>query len=100
MRNYEDEEHINIGTGEDLAIRELAETIREVIYPEAELVFNTDKPDGAPRKLMNVDRLHNLGWRHSRSLSEGIRSTYEWYVEAAANREGAEPAPAPVEAAG
>jgi len=100
MDNYEDEEHINIGTGEDLAIRELAEAIREVVYPEAELVFDASKPDGAPRKLMNVSRLHDLGWRHSRTLIDGIRATYEWYLAEEASGQGVAPATETVEAAG
>src|SRR5215471_12242575 len=68
---------INIGTGEDVTIRELAETIARVVGFKGELTFDATKPDGTPRKLMNVDRLHSLGWRHTTSLEDGIRRTWE-----------------------
>ena len=80
MRHYDAAEHINVGVGADLSIRELAETVRTIVYPEAELVFDPGKPDGTPRKLLNVDKLHNLGWRHRIELRDGIASTYEWFV--------------------
>ena len=79
MDRYSDEDHINVGTGIDVSIRTLAEMVREVVHPEAELVFDVSKPDGTPRKLLNVDRLESLGWRASISLHDGIRSTYRWY---------------------
>lgn len=81
MEHYVGEQHINVGTGEDLTIRELAETLRAVIAPEVELVFDATKPDGAPRKLLDVAKLHRLGWRHRTGLRAGIESTYEWYRE-------------------
>jgi GDP-L-fucose synthase len=81
MRRYEAAEHINVGTGEDVSIRELAETLRELIYPEAELVFDATKPDGMPRKLLDVSRLHGLGWRHRIPLRDGIAETYRWFLE-------------------
>ena len=81
MRDYEDEEHVNIGTGEDIAIRELAEMLRDTVHPDAELVFDSDKPDGMPRKRLDVGKLHRLGWRHRISLDEGIRTTYAWLLE-------------------
>jgi GDP-L-fucose synthase len=81
MRGYKGAEHINIGTGQDLTIRELAERVREVVYPAARLVFDASKPDGAPRKLLDVSRLHQLGWRHRIELKEGIQSTYRWFLE-------------------
>jgi len=80
MRNYDDAEQINVGTGEDLSIRELAELIREVVYPEARITFDTSRPDGTPRKLLDVSRLHRLGWRHRVGLRDGIRATYRWYL--------------------
>lgn len=80
MEHYEDASHINVGTGEDLSIRELAELVRDVVHPDAELVFDTSKPDGSPRKLLDVSRLHALGWRHRIGLAEGVRSTYEWFL--------------------
>ena len=67
---------INIGTGEDVTIRELAETVAHVLGFHGQLVFDTTKPDGTPRKLMDVTRLHNLGWRHTTSLEQGIRLTW------------------------
>lgn len=81
MHHWNEEIHINLGTGEDLTIRELAETIRRVVHPDAQLVFDPSKPDGAPRKLLDVSRLHRLGWRHRMSLEEGIKSTYDWFLE-------------------
>jgi GDP-L-fucose synthase len=81
MERYSGEDHVNVGTGLDVSIRTLAEMLREVIYPEAELVFDTSKPDGTPRKLLNVDRLEALGWQATIPLREGIRSTYAWYLE-------------------
>lgn len=80
MDRYDEAEHINVGTGEDLSIQELAEAVRDIVYPQAQLVFDTSKPDGTPRKLLDVSRLHALGWRHRMSLREGIRSTYDWFL--------------------
>jgi GDP-L-fucose synthase len=81
MENYSQQGHINVGTGIDLTIRELAETIRDIVYPEAELTFDTSKPDGMPRKVLDVSRLTELGWTASIVLDEGIHSTYNWYRE-------------------
>ncbi|MCA9164854.1 MAG: GDP-L-fucose synthase [Pirellulaceae bacterium] len=81
MNHYQDEQHINVGTGVDLSIRELAETVRDFVHPAAELVFDSTKPDGTPRKLMDVSRLHSLGWRHRIELREGIQRTYAWFLE-------------------
>ena len=81
MRRYDGDEHINVGTGEDLSIRELAETIRDVVAPGMRLAFDPGKPDGSPRKLLDVSRLHALGWRHRIELGEGIRRTYRWFLE-------------------
>jgi GDP-L-fucose synthase len=80
MEHYSDDSHINVGTGMDLSIRELAEKIRDVVYPEAELTFDTSKPDGTPRKVLDVSRLNALGWSPSIDLDAGIRSTYQWFV--------------------
>lgn len=77
MQNYDGKDFVNIGTGEDLTIKSLAETIKEIVGFHGELVWNSEKPDGTPRKLMNVDRIHNLGWKHKIGLIEGIKSTYE-----------------------
>jgi GDP-L-fucose synthase len=80
MDHYSEPTTMNVGTGEDLSIRELAECIRQVVYPEAKLVFDTEKPDGTPRKLLDVRRLHELGWRHQIALPHGIESTYAWFL--------------------
>jgi GDP-L-fucose synthase len=80
MENYSALDHVNIGTGEDLSIRELAETVRDIVYPASRLVFDTSKPDGTPRKLLDVSRLHNLGWKHRIPLRDGIGSTYAWFL--------------------
>lgn len=81
MENYDGEQHVNIGTGEEVSIRELAETVKEVVGFDGELVFNTDMPDGTPRKLTTVDKLHGLGWKHKVSLDKGIRLAYNWFLE-------------------
>ena len=81
MDRYDEAGHINVGTGEDLSIRELAETVRDIVHPSAQLVFDTSKPDGSPRKLLDVTKLHDLGWRHRISLREGITSTYQWFLD-------------------
>jgi GDP-L-fucose synthase len=81
MNRYSDAGHINVGTGEDLTIRELARMVRDVVHPDARLVFDTSKPDGAPRKLLNVARLHALGWRHRIALRDGMAATYAWFLE-------------------
>ncbi len=81
MREYDDELHINVGTGEDLTIRELAELVGEIVAPGVKLDFDTSKPDGTPRKLLDVSRLRSLGWRHRIDLRQGIEQTYRWYVE-------------------
>ncbi len=81
MENYDGEEHVNIGTGEEVSIRELAETIKEVVGFNGELVFNTSMPDGTPRKLTTVEKLHGLGWRHKVSLNQGVKMAYGWFVE-------------------
>jgi len=81
MDTYDDARHLNVGTGEDLSIRELAEAVRDIVHPSATVVFDTSKPDGMPRKLLDVSRLHALGWRHRINLREGIASTYAWFVE-------------------
>ncbi|WP_418510444.1 GDP-L-fucose synthase family protein [Corallibacter sp.] len=72
--------HINIGTGKEVSIKELAETIKNTIGFKGDLVFNTDKPDGTMRKLTDVSKLNNLGWKHSVELEDGIKKVYNWYV--------------------
>ena len=73
--------HINVGTGIDCTIRELAETIAKVVNFEGKLVFDSSKPDGSPRKLMDVSRLKLLGWEASIKLQEGLKTAYQWYVD-------------------
>lgn len=82
MENYNEKQFLNVGTGKDIAIADLAKTIKKVVGYEGELVFNTDKPDGTPRKLMDVTRLHDLGWKHKIELEDGIKSVYEEVVDA------------------
>jgi GDP-L-fucose synthase len=79
MNGYEDLSLINIGCGEDLEIRELAEMVKEIVGFAGELKWDTTKPDGTPRKLLDVSRLNDLGWKQRIGLREGIRKTYEWY---------------------
>ncbi len=86
MQNYTGDQHINVGTGEDLTIARLAETVRDIVYPEATIVYDASKPDGTPRKLLDVSKLHALGWKHRIDVEEGIRSTYEWFQSHPARR--------------
>ena len=79
MEKYDDEEIINIGTGEDVTIKELAETIIDVTGYENDYEWDTSIPNGTPRKVLNVDKMKALGWEPKISLREGIESTYEWY---------------------
>ena len=80
LKNYSEYEHINVGSSSEVTIKGLAETIAEVVGYKAELVFDSSKPDGTPRKLMDSSRLHELGWDNVRSLEEGIASTYEHWL--------------------
>ena len=84
MEHYDGDAHINVGTGKDLSIRELAVQIRDIIAPGVEITFDSSKPDGTPRKLLDVTRLHDLGWRHRIPLNEGLASTYDWFCAHAA----------------
>lgn len=80
MQRYDAAEHVNVGTGEDLSIAELADLVRAIVYPAATVVFDPSKPDGMPRKRLDVSRLHALGWRHTIALPDGIRAAYEWFL--------------------
>ena len=80
MQNYDGEQFINIGVGEDVSIKQLAGLIRQIVGYEGELHWNTDKPDGTPRKLMDVSRIHAMGWKHRYSLEEGIKLTYQDFL--------------------
>jgi GDP-L-fucose synthase len=81
MQHYDEETHINVGTGEDLTIADLAHLVRDIVHPAATMTFDTSKPDGAPRKLLDVSRLHRLGWRHQFDLRAGVEQTYRWFLE-------------------
>lgn len=80
MQNYNSSEIVNVGTGKDISIRELAEMVRDVIGFAGNIEWDASKPDGTPRKLLDVSRLHALGWRAERPLRQGIAETYEWYL--------------------
>jgi GDP-L-fucose synthase len=81
LEHYDEPEPINVGTGEDLSIRELAELVKEVVGFEGDLVWDTSKPDGTPRKLLDTRRINALGWSPSVGLEDGIRRTYEWFLD-------------------
>jgi len=82
MDNYSESEHINVGTGKDSSIADLAERIRDLVHPEATISFDASKPDGMPRKVLDVSKLKNLGWESKIPLNEGLASTYDWYLSA------------------
>jgi GDP-L-fucose synthase len=81
MQNYNESEQINVGTGEDVTIKELAETISDIVGFMGDVEWDTSKPNGTPRKVLNVDRIKALGWEPRISLRDGIKKTYEWYKE-------------------
>ncbi|GHV65943.1 GDP-L-fucose synthase [Bacteroidia bacterium] len=81
MQNYNDELHVNVGTGEDIEIGELAKLIKKAVGYDGSIEHDTTKPDGTPRKLLDVSLLHSLGWKHRTELEEGIRTVYEWYLQ-------------------
>ena len=81
LEHYDGDSHINVGTGVDLSIRELAETIRDLVNPDATIVWDASKPDGTPRKLLDVSRLRELGWEPTIDLATGLESTYRWYLD-------------------
>jgi GDP-L-fucose synthase len=81
MEHYSDELHVNVGTGEDIEIKELTYLIKDIIGFEGEIVSDLSKPDGTPKKLLDVFKLNNLGWKHKVSLKEGIKVVFEWYLK-------------------
>ena len=81
LENYSGLEHVNIGTGKELTIRELAQKVKDVVGYEGEIVWNSAMPDGTPRKLADVSKLHSLGWHHKVELDEGIKLAYDWFQE-------------------
>jgi GDP-L-fucose synthase len=84
LEHYDDPEPVNVGVGEDLPIRELAEVVADVVGYTGALEFDTSKPDGTPRKLLDVSKIHDLGWRAEIGLREGLEQTYDWYQQKAA----------------
>ena len=81
LENYEGEQHVNIGTGKEVTIKQLAETVKRVVGYEGEIVWNKDMPDGTPRKLTDVTKLHSLGWNHKVELEEGVKLAYDGFKE-------------------
>ena len=81
LEKYDNPEIVNVGCGEDISIRELAELICEIVGFEGKLAWDTTKPDGTPRKLLDVSKIHSLGWRHRIGFREGIARTYKWFLE-------------------
>jgi len=81
MNNYDDKEIINVGTGKDVTIKQLAETIKKIVGFKGEIIWNGSKPDGTPRKLLDVSKLTNLGWTATTSLEDGIKKTYDWFKD-------------------
>jgi len=81
MQTYDGLQHVNIGTGKDLSMREVIEMIAKVVGYEGEIVFDGSVPDGTPRKVLDVSRIHDTGWKHSVSLTDGLQDTYRWFLE-------------------
>ena len=81
LENYEGESHVNIGTGKEVTIKQLAETVQRVVGFKGDIIWNKEMPDGTPRKLTNVEKLHTLGWKHKVDLDEGIELAYQWFCE-------------------
>lgn len=81
LEEYDGEQHVNIGTGVEISIKELAESVKAAVGYEGDIVWNTDMPDGTPRKLTNVEKLHKLGFKHKVELKEGIELSYKWFCE-------------------
>ncbi|MCA9080389.1 MAG: GDP-L-fucose synthase [Planctomycetaceae bacterium] len=81
MDHYDDEQTINVGTGEDVSIAELADLVRQTVAPGVNLEYDRTKPDGTPRKLLDVSRIHALGWRHEITLPQGVQETYQWFLD-------------------
>ena len=81
LENYQEKQFLNIGTGEDISIKELAKQIKELAGYSGKLVFDSTKPDGMPKKLLDVSKLHTAGWHHSIGFDTGLKRTYEWYLK-------------------
>ncbi len=81
LEHYDGEQHVNIGTGKEVTIKELAKIVKRTVGYQGEIIWNQDMPDGTPRKLTNVDKLHGLGWTHRVELEEGVGLAYRWFKE-------------------
>lgn len=81
LENYSGLQHVNIGTGKEVTIKELAETVQATVGYEGKIIWNSDMPDGTPRKLTNVDKLHSIGWTHKVELAEGVKLAYDWFKD-------------------
>ena len=88
MNNYSDLGHVNMGSGKEVTIKELAELVKEIVGFEGELKWDSTKPDGTPRKLMDNSKLAGLGWTPKIDLKEGLKGTYQWYIENYVNATG------------
>jgi GDP-L-fucose synthase len=86
LDSYDRKQFLNVGTGEDVSIKELAETIKKLVGYDGELVFDATKPDGMPKKLLDVTRLHDAGWHHKIDFPTGLKKTYSWYLENVAQK--------------
>jgi GDP-L-fucose synthase len=81
LESYDDEIAINVGSGEDIAITQLASLVSEAVGYQGKILWDQSKPDGTPRKLLDVTRVHDLGWKHSIELPQGIKDLYAWYLK-------------------
>ncbi len=81
LENYSGEQHVNIGTGREVTIKELAETVKKTVGYTGQIVWDQTMPDGTPRKLTDVTKLHELGWTHKVELAEGVQLAYDWFKE-------------------
>ena len=79
MKNYNHSEIINVGTGEDISIKDLAEMIKKVVGYNGKIIWDISKPDGTPRKLLDVSKIKTLGWKYQIKLENGIKITYDWF---------------------
>lgn len=86
MNTYDDSDIVNIGTGEDIAIKDLALLIKDIVGFKGKIINDTSKPDGTPKKLLDVSKLHSLGWKHTTTLQKGIDMTYEWFLKNQKNK--------------
>jgi GDP-L-fucose synthase len=80
LERYDQPDHVNVGVGDDISIKDLATLVAQIVGYDGEIAWDHSKPDGTPRKLLDVSRLSELGWKAEIELADGIRSTYEWYL--------------------